>query len=87
LTNNEQHALQTIQHQIGRLKGLLNQNSCPELDTPLTAWHDFLTAMKETAGHASNDMHIIASLMAKDYLSRKLVMRPLTTVHILRCFI
>ncbi len=75
-TLGERQYLESIRQRLDALKRHLNEESIPDLGAPITDWYRYLLAMKEISGNASNGMSFVAGLMAKDYLARKLHMRP-----------
>lgn len=75
LTTRELAVMEKTQAKIARLKSHLDTKSCPETNSTLKEWLDYLSEMKKIVGNAHNDMTFVASLMARDYLCRKLLMR------------
>jgi hypothetical protein len=54
----------------------LTQEKFDSQQSSVIAWYKYLAMMKEIQGNTSNDISFVACLMAKEYLYRKLPMKP-----------
>lgn len=70
LTLQEQMYCEEIADRIDRLRAILAEKSLDRRAPPVV-WYEFLTALKQIQGNASNDLSFIATLLAKHYLVQK----------------
>lgn len=70
LTAREQQYCEDIADRIDRLRALLIERSLDRQAAP-AVWYEFLVALKQIQGNASNDLSFIATLLAKHYLAQK----------------
>jgi hypothetical protein len=70
LTPREQRYCDEIADRIDRLRALLAGKSLDRQAAP-AVWYEFLVALKQIQGNASNDLSFIATLLAKHYLAQK----------------
>ena len=76
MTENERQALVQILRRLTDLKDFLNQPGLPDTSTGLHEWLFYLDAIKQITGNASNGMSLVGCMMAKEYLSQNLPMKP-----------
>lgn len=79
LTNKEKERLAAVKHKLSSVSELLNNAELTDTSS-LSDWLKCLNELKNIVGNAHNDLGVVACLMAKDYLSRKLPMRPYDAV-------
>ena len=70
LTEREQQYCDGIADRINRIRSMLNERSLGSSVEP-SDWYDFLAALKQIQGNASNDVSFIATILAKHYLIHK----------------
>jgi len=68
LTPREQKYCDEIADRIDRVRAMLVERTLDRQGSPV-AWYDFLSALKQIQGNASNDLSFIATLLAKHYLA------------------
>ncbi len=76
LTASERAQLAAIQNRLDALRQYLDGRSTPSPESSAQNWFDYLLQMKRILGNASNSDSFVACLMAKEYLSTRLPMRP-----------
>lgn len=76
LTDTERGYLEDIDRKLGQLRGYLQTHPEPGVNTAPTAWLGHLTQIKSILGNTSNWMSLVAALLAREYLSGVLQMRP-----------
>jgi hypothetical protein len=75
-TIGEQTAIAAIGDRLDRLTSHLRDSPRPSSGSSASEWFSFLASMKAIVGNSDNDASLIAGLMARDYLSRRLTMAP-----------
>jgi hypothetical protein len=73
---NERAHLTAIGERTHRLRAFLADHPVPDADGEVREWFDYLSGIKRIVGNASNDLSLVATLMAKEYLARVLPMQP-----------
>jgi hypothetical protein len=72
----EQRRLEDIGGRIAALRNWLNARAEPELDTPASEWFAYLGQIKSIQGNTDNWLAFVTTLMARDFLVRRLSVRP-----------
>lgn len=75
-TVREQADLVALRRRIEELRTFLTTNTVPDPESDIGSWYAYLRVIKGITGNASNDMSFVATVMAREYLSRTLPMRP-----------
>lgn len=76
LTPAERAYLDALKGRLDKLSAFLSERPSPSATAATRDWYGYLADLKEIIGNASNGISFVATLMAKDYLARKL---PLVT--------
>jgi len=74
LSDQERLALGRIRERATRLGTYLQTARVPDDSSALAEWFRFLAAMKEIVGNSDNDLSLVASIMARDWLCSNLKM-------------
>ncbi|MHB8733231.1 MAG: hypothetical protein ACYDAB_15770 [bacterium] len=69
LTELEEFRLYQIAGRVGKLRAFLREHDLPAPDC-VNEWYEFLAAVKGIQGNLNNDVAFIATLMAKEYLTK-----------------
>jgi hypothetical protein len=80
-TEGERNALETMQKRIEELRAFLSQNETPDALDPSECWFAHLLGISTILGNFSNNLSLVACVMAKEYLERTLPMRPIDVAH------
>jgi hypothetical protein len=72
----ERRRLEGIGERIASLRNLLNASPEPEPDAPTGDWFAYLSQVKAIQGNTDNLLAFVTTLMARDYLVRRLTVRP-----------
>ncbi|MFN8522627.1 MAG: hypothetical protein U0821_05910 [Chloroflexota bacterium] len=76
LTERERNALTAIRTRLDQLAEYVTSAQRPDEKSSLLEWYAYLADLKTIQGNTSNDTSLVATLMARDYLSRVLPMQP-----------
>jgi hypothetical protein len=71
----EQNALAGIAARTSRLTEYLARARTPSQDSPIGEWLSFLSGMKAIVGNSDNDVSLVATILARDWLCAHLPMR------------
>jgi hypothetical protein len=71
----EQNALAGIAARTSRLADYLARTRTPSQDSPIGDWLSFLSGMKAIVGNSDNDVSLVATILARDWLCAQLPMR------------
>lgn len=71
----EQNALAGIAARTDRLADYLARTRAPSRDSPIADWLSFLSGMKAIVGNSDNDVSLVATILARDWLCAYLPMR------------
>jgi len=75
-TPNEQQHLEKQRQRLTELKAFLNTQPLPGDAAPTIEWLSYLLEMKSLLGHTHNATTVVATMLARDYLTSTLSMRP-----------
>lgn len=79
-TKNDKLSLERIGDRIERLREYLIFHEPPSADDEPERWFAYLSEMKAIQGNFSNDLSLVACLMARDYLTNRLDLAPFDVV-------
>ena len=70
VTPSEGTALKDIEGKVSELRVFLNKYELPSDTSRLDGWYYFLNAVKTILGNFNNDVSVVATLLAKSYLTK-----------------